>query len=314
MLHFRAGPKATSPAVPAEGAAMFPSRVPLLRHWSNALLMAAGAGVLLAAPAISMAHAAPTMKACGEQWRAAKAAGSVPDGQTWVQFLKICRSGAGGSGATEQAPAAVATAPDCGEQWKAAKAAGTVPAGQTWPQYLAACRSSAPAGAATAATELAAAPAAAGDQTVAAPAKSAAGSVMKQCGERWQAAKAAGTAAAGTTWRTYLADCRAELKSAPGQAAAPATAGATPSATGAAPQTVATVDIDPGSNKAAPASSKAAAPGEAKTALNARRKACGAEWKQAKVAGAATGQTWPKFWSACNTRLKNAAVTAQPAG
>jgi hypothetical protein len=36
-----------------------------------------------------------------------------------------------------------------------------------------------------------------------------------------------------------------------------------------------------------------------------RLKECGAEWREAKTAGKIEkGMTWPKFWSACNTRLK----------
>ena len=32
---------------------------------------------------------------------------------------------------------------------------------------------------------------------------------------------------------------------------------------------------------------------------------CSAEWKQAKAGGKVeAGMKWPKFWSACNTRLK----------
>ena len=50
-------------------------------------------------------------------------------------------------------------------------------------------------------------------------------SVMKQCGEQWQAAKAAGTTN-GATWPQFLAQCRAQLSSgaataAPTQAPAP---------------------------------------------------------------------------------------------
>jgi len=39
-------------------------------------------------------------------------------------------------------------------------------------------------------------------------------------------------------------------------------------------------------------------------AARERQKQCGVEWKEAKAAGKAKGTTWPKFWSACNTRLK----------
>jgi hypothetical protein len=39
-------------------------------------------------------------------------------------------------------------------------------------------------------------------------------------------------------------------------------------------------------------------------AARERQKQCGVEWKEAKAAGKTKGLTWPKFWSACNTRLK----------
>ncbi|MET0428584.1 MAG: hypothetical protein ABW026_08800 [Microvirga sp.] len=43
----------------------------------------------------------------------------------------------------------------------------------------------------------------------------------------------------------------------------------------------------------------------AQTALRERQKACGAEWKAVKASGKAeAGMKWPKFWSACNTRMK----------
>jgi hypothetical protein len=41
------------------------------------------------------------------------------------------------------------------------------------------------------------------------------------------------------------------------------------------------------------------------TAARERMRKCGAEWKEAKAAGKIEkGQTWPKYWSACNKRLK----------
>jgi hypothetical protein len=44
---------------------------------------------------------------------------------------------------------------------------------------------------------------------------------------------------------------------------------------------------------------------ESRAALNARLKACGAEWYAAKNAGKLpAGTKWPRFWSACNKRLK----------
>ncbi len=40
-------------------------------------------------------------------------------------------------------------------------------------------------------------------------------------------------------------------------------------------------------------------------AFHERQKKCAAEWHEAKAQGKIPpGMTWPKFWSACNTRLK----------
>jgi hypothetical protein len=40
-------------------------------------------------------------------------------------------------------------------------------------------------------------------------------------------------------------------------------------------------------------------------AARERQKKCGVEWKDAKAAGGvAKDMTWPKFWSACNKRMK----------
>ena len=42
-------------------------------------------------------------------------------------------------------------------------------------------------------------------------------------------------------------------------------------------------------------------------AARERQKKCGAEWKEAKAAGKIEkGMKWPKYWSACNKRLKTA--------
>ena len=40
-----------------------------------------------------------------------------------------------------------------------------------------------------------------------------------------------------------------------------------------------------------------------------RQRQCGQEWREAKKAGKIEkGATWPKYWSACNTRLKGKAA------
>ena len=48
-------------------------------------------------------------------------------------------------------------------------------------------------------------------------------------------------------------------------------------------------------------------PSAGQLAVRERAKKCGAEWQEAKAAGRIEkGMKWPKFWSACNKRLKAA--------
>ena len=48
-------------------------------------------------------------------------------------------------------------------------------------------------------------------------------SVLKQCGNQWQAAKAAGTTK-GETWPQFLSQCRTQLRTGAASSAAPAPA------------------------------------------------------------------------------------------
>ena len=61
-----------------------------------------------------------------------------------------------------------------------------------------------------------------------------------------------------------------------------------------------------GAPAGAPATSTSKKPASAgQQAMHERQKKCGAEWKEAKAAGKVEkGMTWPKYWSACNKRLK----------
>lgn len=48
-------------------------------------------------------------------------------------------------------------------------------------------------------------------------------------------------------------------------------------------------------------------PSAGQLAARERQKKCAVEWKEAKAASKVEkGTTWPKFWSACNKRLKSA--------
>ncbi len=101
----------------------------------------------------SAANAESVMKMCGDQWKAAKAAGTT-NGETWPQFLAQCReqqksAGMGGGMApapfapaptTAQAPMAGKTASQCNAEYAANKAAIRA-GGQTKREFVAACRS-----------------------------------------------------------------------------------------------------------------------------------------------------------------------------
>jgi hypothetical protein len=75
----------------------------------------------------------------------------------------------------------------------------------------------------------------------------------------------------------------------------------------AAPKGKATTSKDTTSKstttKKEPAAKKEPTAGQ--LAARERQKQCGVEWKEAKAGGKTKGTTWPKFWSACNTRLKD---------
>jgi hypothetical protein len=110
--------------------------------------------------------------------------------------------------------------------------------------------------------------------------------VMKVCGAKYQAAKTAKTLPAGQTWNQFLAQCRGTVSAATPAGAAPVAAGA------------------PAAAKAV-AQKSAAAPSAAMAAMHDRQRKCGQMWSADKAAGKIpTGQTWPKYWSACNTKLK----------
>lgn len=109
----------------------------------------------------------------------------------------------------------------------------------------------------------------------------AANNVMKECGAKYQAAKAAKTLPAGQTWNQFLAQCRASM-----------------TATAATPA--------PAAAKANPASHLPGAQSPAMIAMHNRQRQCGAQWKADKAAGKIpAGQTWPQYWSKCNARLKS---------
>ncbi len=152
--------------------------------------------------------------------------------------------------------------------------------------------------------------------------------VMQQCGQQYQAAKAANTLN-GQTWNQFRTECAARLKTG---AATPAVPPATPAPTPATVPAANPLKPAPAVVKAppppAPASVPAAAPvapapastapatttatgkpiSPGRVAFQARERQCGSEWRTNKVTLVAQtpGLTWPKNLSQCNTRLKAA--------
>ena len=151
--------------------------------------------------------------------------------------------------------------------------------------------------------------------------------VLKECGSQYQAAKAANELA-GRSWQEFLKECRARLaEQAKPEEEKPAEA----KPAEAKPAEAAPVEAKPAEEakpvEAKPAEAPAAAPPPAaekpaetkpaaaepakkdtQEALRAREKKCGAEWKANKGAlkKADPKITWPKYWSACNKKLKAA--------
>lgn len=123
-------------------------------------------------------------------------------------------------------------------------------------------------------------------------------SAMKTCGEKWQAAKAAGTTG-GNTWPKFLAECRAGLNAAP--AAAPAMRPDTkPAPTPAkSPTQPASEPVLP---KAVDAQFASLRPAQA------RQKTCSAQFQANKATGGNAGLRWIQkgggYWSLCNKALK----------
>lgn len=71
---------------------------------------------------------------------------------------------------------------------------------------------------------------------------------------------------------------------------------------------VASVPLSVPTSPAFAQAAKPAAAPKATLSFRDRLKRCSAEWKALKTAGNTQGQTWPRFWSACNKRLKTQAA------
>lgn len=149
--------------------------------------------------------------------------------------------------------------------------------------------------------------------------------VLKECGSQYQAAKAANELA-GQSWQDFLKACRARLaeqaKPAEEKPAEAKPAEATPETpppaaaeSKPAPATEAKPAEPPPAPvtqakppQTAPATEGAKPAADSKTALRERQKKCAAEWnaKKAELKKTDAKITWPKYWSACNKKLKAA--------
>lgn len=146
-------------------------------------------------------------------------------------------------------------------------------------------------------------------------------SIMQQCGQQYQEAKAANTLN-GMAWNQYRTECSARLKATPASVqtdAAPATSAVNPLKPVQAPTAVApspavvppptTAAVTPAPVAPAAtttASGKTVSPGQA--AFYARERQCGSEWRASKVTLIAQtpGLKWQSYLSQCNKRLKAA--------
>lgn len=113
---------------------------------------------------------------------------------------------------------------------------------------------------------------------LASPAMAAGDNAMKVCGAKYQAAKAGKTLPAGQTWGQFLASCRAGMTGATATRTTAVTTRTTATRTTATP---------------------------AQLAVRSRQQACAKQWQADKAAGKVAGQTWPKYWSQCNARMKS---------
>lgn len=147
--------------------------------------------------------------------------------------------------------------------------------------------------------------------------------VLKECGTQYQAAKAANELG-GQGWQDFLKSCRTRLKEAvpaadakPAEAAKPAeTAKPAEAAPAQTKPTAETKPVEaapaaeaPAANPLKPATTEAGAPAkETRQTTQARQKKCAAEWKANKKALVKENAklTWPKYWSECNKKLKEA--------
>lgn len=247
-----------------------------------ALVLAAG-GLALALSGTARADTNSVMTTCSAQYKVDKAAGKVPTGQTWPQYYSACAAAqkpATGSGAATTGTAATGTTAT------GTAATGTTATGTSTTASTKATGTTST-GAATTATA-----GAATTTTTATTDTSNGNSTMSTCSAQYKVDKAANKVPAGQTWPQYYSACAATLK-----ASADKAEPTPPEPTAAATAKASTATTD--------ANGKAFTPGQ--LAAQKRIKECGGMWQADKAAKKLpAGQTWPQYWSACNTKLKAA--------
>jgi hypothetical protein len=142
------------------------------------------------APAAPSAMSASFIKKCGDDWKAMKAAGTVPAGLTWKDFvIGKCVAKPAAAGAASTAPAATPAA--------VKKTTSMAPAEPTTadPAVKLVDKNGKPF----------------------TPGQLAAHERARTCGAKWRAEKAAGTLQAGLKWPQYWSACNTELKAAAAQ-------------------------------------------------------------------------------------------------
>jgi hypothetical protein len=141
-------------------------------------------------------------------------------------------------------------------------------------------------------------------------------SAMKQCADKWQAAKAAGTTG-GLSYLQYSSKCRADLKAAPA-AEAPAAPASPAAAAPAAPVAAPAKPVAPAARAAAPATPAATGAAIFPTAISpahasekpgkARMHTCVDQYNANKANGGNGGLKWIQkgggYYSQCNAKLK----------
>ena len=130
---------------------------------------------------------------------------------------------------------------------------------------------------------------------------------MKACGEKWQAAKAAGTTG-GTTWPKFLAECRSGAAKTQPAAATSSTSAATAAKAEPAKAAAAAKPPAPQPTGSIVFPNEVSPKFSSLSAGRARRKTCSEQYQANKTNNANGGLKWLEkgggYWSLCNAKLK----------